>query len=519
MQRRKKYDCVVISYLILYKNYNIIIIIETCTKGSPNMPFKRFLLCVTALVLCVLVSGCGFVVINHDKYDSTTETTDAGETAAETVEITTRKKVENDYSEKTKALLDSVPQKDFGGASFKIVTPDTSAFNTDDSPEYLSKAIEKRNALLKEKFNYTVVASAVDYGAYHDEVYTAVRTGAYYADLIVLPQCFLGSFSADGLLMNLRSLPGVDFKAEYFNKSSVAAGSGGFYSYALSGEALTNAMTLPVVYLNKDVCSALSLTSPYDLVSANDWTWDKFFEYCQAAADSDGYSGWGSTAIGQGVYDAAYISTGKDMISSGVMTVPTLGIDSEICADSFRVIEKLSSAPASLGSFAETAAFTDGGELFHVDYLSEIGKICVTPVNFGIVPLPVLKSGDAYRTLAGPNSLMFAVPSTVSTPDTSAIVLMSLNAASYGTIADSTVSYFQYRYLRDNRSANMLPLIFGSAVYDFSYSYGEYYEQLAHGTYALLRDYALDRPELEYLLNINFYPVVNLLNSRFGLTN
>ena len=97
--------------------------------------------------------------------------------------------------------------------------------------------------------------------------------------------------------------------------------------------------------------------------------------------------------------------------------------------------------------------------------------------------------------------------------------MMSLNAASKGIIKDSYINYIQYNFLHDNHSANMLERIFDGIVYDFSYTFGDRYAQIADGTYNIIRLAAMTDESAESLINRYKGNLDRTLAIYFGLSN
>lgn len=477
-----------------------------------------FLIFVLMLQLC----SCGLVVINYDKFvegtkDPSTTDSVSGAPNADPESDVTLPVVENDHSAAIKHNLSLIPDENYNNNVFKITSPDTSTLDEDSELEFLSEATAKRNDYVSEKHNISIVSTKVLVEAYYGEVNTAVKSGMYYSDLMMVPQNMISAFAAGNLILNMRSMPGMNFDAEFFNDSSIGAASGGFNAYAVAGPASVYPYSLPAVFFNKDLCGS---ADPYSLVKSDEWTWDKFFEIGINAAENEYYFSWGTTGLDESVYDTAFVSCGMSMIDSGIMTVPSLAFDAESSASAVDVIRKLFADGKTIRVNSKTKDyFNEGNGFFYIESLSAMSDLKGSRVDWGILPMPKVSADAEYHSLANNDSLFFSCPTTVSTPEKSAIMLMSLNAASEGIIRDAYIGYIQYNLLRDNESANMLEYIIDGTVYDFSYTFGDKYAAVAGGTYGVVRSAAKTDEAMETLINRQKAALDRTLAISFGLSN
>lgn len=476
---------------------------------------------ITAILLSLLqLTSCGLVVINHDRINGSTETASvSSDTIPETTDVPPVI-VEHDHSDEIKKNLAQIEDAKYDKSVVKIATPSPEALDPDNSPEYISEAVAERNNAVEQKHSVSIVTSYVEYTVFYEELSAAAKSGMYYSDLIMLPQNQIASFAAGGLLMNLRSLPGLDFSASFLNSASVEAAAGGFNSYAVSGYAGIDPYSLPAVFFNKSLVSGIGYSDLYSIVSSGEWTWEKFFEICAAAGDLQDIFTWGSTYLGDAVYDAAFVSTGTKMTSSGVMTVPSRAFDGDTSAGAVSVLQRLFGDPKAMRVHGEAAVyFGINCGLFQIERLSAMTELRGTSTAWGILPMPKYDASQSYTSLSGTDSHFFACPVTVITSDKSANVLMSLNAASTGVIKDAYIKYIQYNFLRDNDSANMLDYIIDGTTYDFSYTFGGLYGQIADGTYGIVRESASTNSSMDTLLGNTASGFNRIANSVFGISN
>ena len=472
-------------------------------------------------------TGCGLIVINYDKINGVDSTDDPKNSVTDdsvTNDITDGtmapppEVTQIDYAEIISDNLEDAPDKDYGGATFKIVTPDPTIFDPGSGLDFLSEAVSERNRLVGEKHSVSIITTVVEYDNLFNEVSTSVKAGMYFSDLLMLPQHEIGSFAASGLLLNLGMMAELDYSGDYLNKSSIEACAGGTEAYALAGYASLHPYSLSAVYFNKELCKAGGYDM-YSLVRSGEWTWDKFFEVSSVSASVDGHFSWG-TSLGDEVYDAVFFSGGHKMVNSGRLIQPTLGFDAESTVWITDVLKKLYADPAALRSSEEALSkFADGSGYFLIDSLSVMPNLSGSAAEWGILPLPKSPETDNYTTLSDKNSLMFTCPASVATPDKSAHILMSLNAASKDSLREAYISFFQYNYLRDNDSANMLEVILESAVYNFPYTYGTFHPDIANATYELIRECAMPDVDMGTLINQRKGRMDFVFSSKFSVPN
>ena len=99
---------------------------------------------------------------------------------------------------------------------------------------------DRRNTYVEELLDVSISAVQADPETMLEEMKAAVRSGAYYADLVEFPQSYISVYGASGVLMNLMSLPGLNPDGEYFNATGTSAGTGGDMVYALTAVSYTH---------------------------------------------------------------------------------------------------------------------------------------------------------------------------------------------------------------------------------------------------------------------------------------
>jgi len=390
----------------------------------------------------------------------------------------------------------TVYRKKFDSVTFLISTTNAETIQPESITSDVSQARVERNSQIENRYGIKLVTRLTTAQSIHQDSKIAVNSGAYYTDLLALPQSVIGSFYADGLLMNIRNLPYINLESDYFDQSSIKACSGGFGVYGLSGEAVFNPNNMTGVYVNKDLLRQAGLDLPYDSVYDGSWTWDKFFSLSAALASSANsdetvYS-YSSMLADDALENLIYASSGLKYASSDVMTIPQIAFtpDSSLLLSTVETIKSFLNNTNRLtadDAQASLSEFNSGNSLYLIDKLYVMSWMANSATDWGIVPMPkVSESQDGYKTLADRDSLIFSVLSTNPDAEATSIVLQAMNAASYRHMTDAYIEDHMTNILRDGDSVNMVDLITRSQTFDSAFIFGAAYTSLADGTIGLI---------------------------------
>ena len=382
-----------------------------------------------------------------------------------------------DYPVLADAYLSVLPKRNFNGATFIVSSPDVT-FLDENEVKYVSKTVKERNDAVEEKYNVKLVSSKVDPVTMAEEAKKAMLAGMYYTNIMCVPFEKVGAFAAEGILMNLRSMPLLDLSQPYFNKTSVAALSAGYNIYGAAGEAVP-VYDLPCIIFNRPLAQTVTDTDLYDLAEAGEFTWEKFYSIAQEASALDGYCG--AAITGGETIDYVHRSFGEAYINSGELQVPATAIERFSMDWSATYIRRMLKMGADEGITKDTAvsAFNEGSVLFTIGKVGELDLYRNTNVLVGILPLPKRNADWGYRSEVGGDALIMTVPSKSTDSEMNSLIFSALNAASYGYITETAASYLHATTLPDNRSADMLEIISRSAVYEFSTAFLETVPSLA----------------------------------------
>ncbi|MBO5273835.1 MAG: hypothetical protein J6I45_04390 [Clostridia bacterium] len=493
------------------------------------------------LTLLLLLSSCGIVIIN-DKDSETTvaetipdplrteettaappETEPSDTTADTTGTAETLPGVEYtpipsyDYRADAKVMLDGLPEKDLEGFAVNIFATSADSYIPGDADNEINDARLERNLMFEERYNTKVMCTTYPLETLIEQTRMAILTDTYYCDLLSIPLYSLGSFAASDSLLNLRSLPYVDFDAPYFNQDAINAATAGNYIYAALGDANLNENFMYCVYFNRGKAERLGIKNLYKLAESGDWTWDKLAEYAKLSASVNGSLGFDSTLGRNGMIDALFTSTGTQMTVTQKDARPTLNTDTAKFGEITQKIKSFLTAENGYTADPGNALgnFYGGKALFFIERLTVAPWINDMRDNWGILPLPKYDSAQAeYSTYMDPAQPVFAVLANNADIAMTAHILMGYNAASYGFIADEYRNTLMYRTLRDNNSVNMLDYITANPYFDFANMFGNMHQQVSSATVQAIRDavdgytyqtyYNARKPYFDYRMQVVF---------------
>lgn len=403
--------------------------------------------------------------------------------------------VKNNFYDDVRRHLNSIGSEDYEGAVFLIATPASELFNEDECGAVMSRAVDERNARVESKLHVTISAKKYDIDTLYSVAYNANLANDYFADIIMVPQYYIGQFASSGMLFNLNSLPFSDYSAGYNIDSGASAAMGASDGYALAGWASLQPDGLPCVFFNKAAAEASGLESPYELVKRGEWTWDKFFEYTAAVPDINGkldapVASWATQNSSLNMADIVYASEGNKFINAGLGNSATVAITYDGSLHSVTNGQRLYGEPNKhADSMSAFDTFSNGGSLFFIDSMGMMKDLAASNTVWGVLPIPKGSAEqETYCSLAPADSLFFAVPANTKNAEEVSLVMASLNAASLGYMVDAYVTDAMCYYLRDNASVEMVEKVCYGVTYDMAYSFGATDTAISNGTYFALRN-------------------------------
>ncbi|MCL1858586.1 MAG: extracellular solute-binding protein [Oscillospiraceae bacterium] len=401
-------------------------------------------------------------------------------------------------------ILPDLPEKDFGGYEFKVITSDylgdsnmvQEIGSEEENGDPINDAIYARNKKIEEQYNVTVKEILYDRDTLNTPVKKAVMAndGAY--DLICGNLRELGILSQGGHLLDLTKVNYLDLEKPWYDQKAAADLSVGHKLFFAVGELqISDNNGTWAILFNKKLLQELVLEDPYKLVLDGKWTMDKFFEMATAACKDlngdgkmDEEDQWGTLGEGFNIY-ALMNGSGTRFIQKDENDLPyyagytSRDIDifekgAEYLGDKNRsmLAENFSSKYSNVWYDLVNPIFATDRILFFFTSLSRVTWHRSSETDFGILPTP--KYEEQQENYLNTVSVWMAsgmgIPATFNGDDLdrTAIITEALSAESMYTL---TPAYYDIqlktKLTRDDESAEMLDMIFANRTYSLAHLY------------------------------------------------
>ncbi|MBR5446402.1 MAG: extracellular solute-binding protein [Clostridia bacterium] len=434
---------------------------------------KTIALLLTLLMLVPTFSACG----------STTESAPAGDTSA--VQETAAAETETE-------LTDDIPELDYEGYSFTILTSTTqtqhaiTAIN-EQTGDILNDAMYERTQFIAEKYNivfnddYVPGVSDAALSAFTN----AVQAGDPAYDLAMLLERRAFAMTHEGYFIDVSTLEYVNLDKPWWFQDVNETINFSDATYLTYGSANIGLYDMThVLCFNKNMITDLSLDVPYDLVLEGTWTIDRLQEMGRTAMqDLNGDGVWAEEDI-YGMVGATNALPVNFLAAARQRTIDkTSDAEIEIRLLTNPMIEEIFTRVSDMcweTGFWYTKS-TDSNTYWHTDNyfqkdqalfadLTFYGTITLRDMesDFGIVPFPKYTAEqENYGVMVEAGTRTMTMPVTAAKPELSGAVLETLHWLSW---KDVMPAYYEVtlkqKVSRDSVSAQMLDLIMDSICYD-----------------------------------------------------
>ena len=396
-----------------------------------------------------------------------------------------------------KLFRDKIPELDFGGYEYRILTGELPTMYNDLFPEeaigeVLNDAFYMRNKKIEERFNINLKATVMSVLETHQVMRNHVSAGAdtYDAYMQILFNAY--PLAAAHMLYPVGDLPYVDFTQPYWSKfANEQLTIGGKQYIAFSDEALSFFEAAVVVYFNKNYVADLQLDNFYDLVKNGNWTHDKLYEYAKTGikdVDGDGKfteaDNWGILSEYDYLYVSFWISSGEYMVQKDENDMPYFAVpgNRKMLDIGSKVIQELHSLKGILMNTVHVQLpnynaegfpmrrlpyFADGHGLFCIGAVAEMKILRDMESDFGILPFPkyTAEQPQYYTRVCG--GFPFVIPTTAQRPDIAGAVSEAMACESRNAVIPAYYEHtLKNKFSRDAETEEMLDLIYATRVLD-----------------------------------------------------
>ena len=447
--------------------------------------FKKLLIVFFLLLFCIVSMTSCFVVVNKDNVNKdsdsgkeTTQTTEKPQKVSPLPDV-----LENAVNKSEEALSKAFADKNFQNQSFTVtMAQDTFVKTSLKEQTTFLRALQLQSKVISERLNCTLYVNRFPYSSILSDTKTAIETGAFYADLLIVPQKSIGYLRQNGVLYDLKELYDDALGEDDCDVANTLQMLGGNSLYGVVGNGVLSPGAYYCVFFNKDITNSFGLTSElYENAKNGNWTLSSMVESGRECVSGDVFV-TGSEKQ-EAFIEALFSASGMKYFNTENEGLPTVKDNGDRFGDFVEYMRQLIVSGELIIGDDAFDMFKNGKSVFYIDTLD---KALELNNNFGILPLPKYDAEqDKYYTHTSGEALVFTVPKTKAKTEYSLDLIKAYNRTSE-LIEDAFARDFLDDVLRDSQSYSMLKIIFESASYDFAYMYGELYPSVADISYNAL---------------------------------
>lgn len=407
--------------------------------------------------------------------------------------------IEEDKAEGRTSIPDNLPAADFGGKSFRALVTETKKFQyvSDDlTGEVTNDVVYDRNIGIEDRFNCKI-ETVIDSAPY-STIDQYVKAGTNECEVVDHYEYKAYTPINKGDYLDWNQIPLIDQSQPWWIKAANDGSTINGKLFCIVGDLSITAMTFTfAIFYDIDLLSDYGYSSDdiYGLVFEGKWTLDKIRELSsQIYIDNNGN---GATDAGDTLGYAYWNYHGTDVWVTAMGDKITEYKDGKI--NLLLGSEKTISA---LEKVIDLVYNTTGSFRFNDEPLGRsefvAGRIGFMPLMFedcygelrdmenpyGVLPYPKYdEEQQEYYTNSMDQHSVFGTPINLPTDDYEFVgtLMEVLNAESYKTVFPAYYDIaLKNKYSTDATTAQMIDLIMGGRVFEFSFQFGEYLSNLPY---------------------------------------
>lgn len=443
---------------------------------------KRLLALLLVLLMTSSFAACSDATTDNPAADNSDVSTPTASDEIETEPETTEADV-------LAALMADVPKEDYGGHSFDMLNNESNFAYTlmtaeELTGESINDAIYNRNVKVADDLNIKLTENMVPYSDVTSTMNTAIAAGDDTYDCFWNESKFVAPFAINGQLLNVNDLTAIQLEKPWWNDKALADVAFGEYQYFLVGELhLMFKESFWMCGFNKNIIDENGLGDPYELVREGTWTLDQMKTYMSTVAldldgngTMDGADRFGVTCY-NGCVPAFILASGETYVDRTEDGTPVfMTPDDRFYAVYEKLVNTMFDPSVTYVCFDGKTqniaqyengwhgVFSSGHALFYLEPIGSLKKLRDMDAEFGILPFPKYdEAQEAYTTYIAAYAAFCGIPVTASDPQRTGVILENLCANSYGELREAySQTTLNFKYIRDQESAEMLNLIFES---------------------------------------------------------
>ncbi len=376
---------------------------------------------------------------------------------------------------------------DFDGETFNLHVLDWQSYKyyfvaEEENGDIMNDAIYHRQQAVEDALNVKITHH------FEEDVFQQLADikNAVQADddvyQYILLHCIYGvsSFSSEGFLHNLDTLPYVDIKADWWNQKQMDLLRLGNNTYFA-----VNDFMIPcpyVIFYNKEMVTNLDMENPYQLVYDGKWTIDAFQTMAKAAVSDingdgkmDFNDAYGISANEVSKYISFVTGSNQYITEKDSSDHIQLALNTEKMASLVNIFADLAQngiiyKPASMDP-AEQLTLNSGRLMFTLAPVSEAEEMREYTVDFGFLPYPKYnEEQEDYISLDWGG--LSCVPTTIKNPEMVGAVIELLAYESQNEVIPTYYNtILQGKLARDNDAIKMMDILFDTITYEIGGNY------------------------------------------------
>lgn len=442
-----------------------------------------------SLLLCALLVSTAMTACSGGTTDETTppsDTTAANTTAPET-ETTVQRSA------------DLLPAANYEGATYQIIGREYAKLGELPAMEFvvdeltgdvINDTIYKRNQTVEENFNVEIAATI---GSAASLVKTSVTAGDGAYDLAWAHVNDMSSLSLGGYLANYYDVPHIDMTGAWWNQLAVESlTQNGKCFLQMNYIPFTGVMLSHVLFCNMDMVTEYGLTSPYEYVNENNWTFDTFSQMVETVSVDENGDGTWDDGDTYGLLSSHGTSGGAFSVGMGVQPVTfngdgtfTLSLLSDRNQSILEAIVTLTHTPSSwlITDYSKendlAKMFANDQGLFYSGFLTDAYQFFRDmEAEYGLLVFPKWEASDErYITTVTGGTGLLGIPKVTADMDRTGQITEALAIESYYDVYPAVFeTVMQKKLLRNEDSQKMFGLLMDGLKISFAstYKYSQY---------------------------------------------
>ena len=383
-------------------------------------------------------------------------------------------------------------ENDFGGYEFHVmgryIDDPVGSWNTfeiyaeEEDGTLINDAVYRRNRALEGKYNINIKQTRM-LNSLLQPLRRAVSAGETY-DLVLPPQRESATLATEGLLLDLKTVPNLNFTKGYWNQNLEKYAAINNRVFFCTGDLnIMDKQATYVFYFNKEMAANFGIANPYNLVREGRWTMDAFNSMLKDVTldlNGDGKydknDQFGLLAHG-GVIGSFNYFAGEPIVTK------TAAGGLEITFNNERTLGAIDKGIEILGDnqayffpdwLLGQNMFQDGQALFYMEVLDKTGQLRSMEIPFGVLPPPKLDEAQPqHHTVIHDHGQFFCIP--VNTPDAerTGFILEALAESSTDTLKNAYYDLnLTVKFVRDEDSVEMIETVMRGVIFDIGAIYG-----------------------------------------------